>query len=218
MRTGWGRGIDEEQEGTVKKKKAETLALSWQSPLPWRGRCVFTCSSSQVEKPRPVAFTRAVQEHSWLPGWQRACYPPTPSSACASSFHIPFSHTPSICILFASTSPLRFSWPPCNKKTSSTFFYFSCKDTGEDKQHSQQPRWCLRQAKASWSWKSNALPSNQIRCSRRAWNVLLVTNVSPQSQNKEMSSDNLMESVNQQVSNGNTHRRGWAAGLTEYAG
>lgn len=28
-------------------------------------------------------------------------------------------------------------------------FYFSCKDTGEDKQHSQQPRWCLRQAKAS---------------------------------------------------------------------
>lgn len=88
---------------------------------------MFTCSSSQVEKPRPVAFTRAVQEHSWLPGWQRACYPPTPSSACASSFHIPSSHTPSICILFASTSPLCFSWPPCNKETSSAFFIFLAK-------------------------------------------------------------------------------------------
>lgn len=60
---------------------------------------------------------------------------------------------------------------------------------------------------ASWSWKSNAVLSSRTVCSRGAWTVLLMTEVSPQSPEKEMNSDNLMDSINQQVSNGNTQAR-----------
>lgn len=128
---------------------------------------------------------------------------PIPSSAFSSSFHIPFSHTTSICILFASTSPHVSRWP-CYKETK--FFIFRARHRWT------QTAWLTAQVvlasgEASWSWKSNSVLSSRILRSCGAWTVLPVTEMSPQSQEKEMNSDNLMGSINQQVSDGNTQAR-----------
>lgn len=119
------------------------------------------CSHAPVVRLKNPSLLHSLQQssstHGCLVG-KELVIPPIPSSACSSSFHVPFSHTTSICILFASTSP-RVSWPPCNKETCSAYFFFPpvfSQGTGEHKQHSQQPRWCLRRAK-------RPDPENQIQ-------------------------------------------------------
>lgn len=88
------------------------LGLDSSSPTE-RTRREFTCSSSQAEKRRPVAFTAAEQYHSWLPSWQeslllsRLFTIPTPPNHPPRRFflYVPILHMVSICILLASLTP-----------------------------------------------------------------------------------------------------------------
>lgn len=114
-------------------------------------------------------------------------------------------HTTSICILCASTSP-RVSWPPCNEETSSALLLLLHPREPQVKTSSpaKQPSWRLRPD------PENQTQSYQAECggprsalSRHASDG----RESPQSQEKEMNRDNLMNSINQQVSNGNTQTR-----------
>ena len=154
------RHADEEQERTVKGKKwRQRCCLCHDSLLSHGGEDV--CSHAPAVRLKNPGLLHSLQQsnstHGCLVG-KKLVIPPIPSSGCFSSFHIPFSHTTSICILFASTSP-RVSWPPCNKETSSAFLFF-LKDTGEHRQHDQQPRRCLCQAEMSGSRKSNGVLSS----------------------------------------------------------
>ncbi len=146
----WGQDETETQTSSRKgqkkeKKEAKALALPCQYPLPWWGRCVFTCSSSQTEKPRPVAFNPAEQYHSWLPGWQRACYPPSlhlPAPLLSTSLLL----TPQASAFCLLRQASMFPGHHVTRKQAALFLFF-LQGTGEDKQHCQQHRWGSHQAK-----------------------------------------------------------------------